>query len=216
MKTWENFIEEETKKGYYKKLESFLTKAYQTETIYPPKDQIFNCFSLTPLDKVKVVILGQDPYYNQNQAHGLSFSVKTKKLPPSLKNIYKELESDLNIKVSDTGDLTPWAKEGVLLLNTILTVTEKKPLSHKNIGWEIFSLEVLKTLNKRFEPIVFILWGNQARKYKEHLNNPKHLIIESAHPSPLSSYQGFFGSKPFSQTNNFLITNGIKPIDWSL
>lgn len=216
MDQWEELIKKEKNKPYHQKLDEFLIKSYNTKTIYPPKEKIYECFSLTPLDKVKAVIIGQDPYYNQNQAHGLAFSVKTKKIPPSLKNIFKELKTDLNIDVNQTGDLTPWAKQGVLLLNTILTVEEKKPLSHKNMGWETFTEEVIKELNKIDRPLVYILWGNQAKAYQRLLNNPNHLIITSPHPSPLSAYHGFFNSKPFSKTNEYLETKKVKPIDWSL
>lgn len=216
MEQWEELIKREKNKPYHQKLDEFLIKSYSTKTIYPPKEKIYECFSLTPLDKVKAVIIGQDPYYNQNQAHGLAFSVKTGKVPPSLKNIFKELKTDLNIDVNQTGDLTPWAKQGVLLLNTILTVEEKKPLSHKNMGWETFTEEVIKELNKIDRPLVYILWGNQAKAYQRLLNNPNHLIITAPHPSPLSAYHGFFNSKPFSKTNEYLETKKVKPIDWSL
>ena len=192
-------------------------KLYEKEEIYPPKDLIFNAFRLTPYKNVKVVIVGQDPYHGFGEAHGLSFSVlKGVKLPPSLKNIYKELEDDLGIKPSLDGDLTKWAKEGVLLLNATLTVKKDCPNSHSKIGWEPFTDYVIKLLNKREDPIVFILWGNFARSKKVFITNKKHLILESAHPSPFSARNGFFGSKVFSKTNNFLIKNKKEPIDWSL
>ena len=192
----------------------YLNKEYNERVIFPLKSNIFKAFSLTNYDNVKVVILGQDPYHGVNEANGLAFSVNENiKLPPSLKNIFKELESDLNIK-NDKGDLSNWAKQGVLLLNTVLTVVKDTPASHKNIGWEIFTDEVIKIINEKEEPVVFILWGNFARSKKKYITNPKHLIIESTHPSPFSCNNGFFGSKPFSKTNNFLRKNNIKEIDW--
>ncbi|WP_025725472.1 uracil-DNA glycosylase [Acholeplasma granularum] len=213
---WTTWISKESKKPYFKNLMDTLENEIQTKTIYPKKDNWFFAFEVFTTNELKVVILGQDPYHSPNQAHGLSFSTLNEKLPPSLKNIFKELYNDLNISNSNQGDLTSWAKQGVLLLNTILTVEQGKPLSHKNLGWEIFTLEIIKQINLLNQPIVFILWGNQARSYKKYLNNPKHLYIESAHPSPLSAYNGFFGSKPFSKTNDFLKNQGVKPIDWKL
>jgi len=190
---------------------------YKKEEIYPPQDLIFNALKLTPYKDVKVVIVGQDPYHGEGEAHGLSFSVqKGIKLPPSLKNIYKELYDDLNIKPSTDGDLTKWAKEGVLLLNATLTVKKDTPNSHSKIGWEPFTDYIIKKLNSKEEPIVFILWGNFAKSKKKFITNPKHLVIESAHPSPFSASYGFFGSKPFSKTNTFLRNNNIKEIDWRL
>ena len=190
---------------------------YEIKTIYPAKENIFNALKLTPYKNTKVVIMGQDPYHGEGEAHGLSFSVqKGIKLPPSLKNIYKEIKDDLNIDEPLCGDLTKWAKEGVLLLNSTLTVVKDTPNSHKDLGWQRFTDYVIKVLNQKEEPIVFILWGNFARTKKEFITNPKHLIIESAHPSPFSARNGFFGSKPFSKTNEFLIKNNIKPIDWDL
>ena len=187
---------------------------YKNKTIYPEYKNIFNALRLTDYDEVKVVILGQDPYHGKNEAHGLSFSVrKGVKTPPSLQNIFKELYNDLGIK-KQTTDLTPWAKQGVFLINAILTVVKDTPLSHKGKGWETFTDNLIKLLNQREKPIVFILWGSYARSKKELITNKNHYIIESVHPSPLSASRGFFGSKPFSKTNNFLVTNGIKPIDW--
>lgn len=198
---------------FYKSIE----KLYDNNVIYPEKNNIFAALKLTPYEKVKVVIIGQDPYHGEKEAHGLSFSVqKGVKIPPSLKNIYKELSNDLGINNTDSGDLTSWTKQGVLLLNSVLTVEKDKPNSHKNIGWELFTNEVIKKLNMHEEPIVFILWGNFARSKKEFITNKKHLILESAHPSPFSANYGFFGSKPFSKTNEFLINNNYKPIDWKL
>lgn len=196
--------------------ESILDKVNRIEldeTIYPPKDVRFLAFELTPIDKIKVVILGQDPYHGENEANGLAFSVDIPKLPPSLKNIYKELENDLGIIKTD-GNLRNWAKQGVLLLNTILTVSKDKPLSHKDIGWQDFTIKVIKAINQLDRPICFVLWGSYARSYKKYLTNTNHLIIEGVHPSPLSSYRGFFGSKPFSKINDYLIKNGLSPIDF--
>ena len=201
----------------YKKFIKIIDNEYKTKTIFPEKTNIFNALKLTPYKNVKVVIVGQDPYHGINEAHGLSFSVqKGIKIPPSLQNIYKELESDLNIKSKDNGDLTKWAEEGVLLLNAVLTVEKDKPASHKGLGWELLTDFIIKELNKKDEPTVFILWGNFARSKKIFITNKKHLIIESTHPSPFSARNGFFGSKPFSKTNNFLIKNNIKPINWQL
>jgi uracil-DNA glycosylase len=211
---WNSFIKEEEKKDYFIKLKSFVESEYKSKICYPPYENIYEAFRLTNFDDVKVVILGQDPYHEENQAHGLSFSVLCKKLPPSLKNIYKEMENDLNIKINQDGNLTYLAEQGVLLLNTTLTVEAHKANSHSKKGWDIFTDNVIKELNKANRPIVFILWGNNSRSKAELITNPNHLIIESAHPSPLSAYHGFFGSKPFSKTNDFLIKNNIKPIKW--
>lgn len=195
---------------------SNIEKLYQTKTIYPPKDCIFNALKYTDFNDVKVVIVGQDPYHGEGEAHGLSFSVKKGiKIPPSLQNIYKELYDDLGITPKDHGELTGWAKQGVLLLNSVLTVEKDKASSHKGLGWERFTDYVIKLLNNREDPMVFILWGNFAKSKKVYITNKKHLIIESAHPSPFSAYNGFFGTKPFSKTNNFLIKNKKEPIDWS-
>ena len=201
----------------FKKFYSIVEHEYKTKTIYPPKDYIFNALKLTPYKDVKVVIVGQDPYHGEGEAHGLSFSVqKGIKLPPSLKNIYKELYDDLKIEPYEYGDLTKWAKEGVLMLNAVLTVEKDTPASHRKLGWERLTDYIIKTLNNKDEPIVFILWGNFAKEKKDLITNPKHLVITSAHPSPFSARYGFFGSKPFSKTNGFLKKNGIKPIDWNL
>ena len=204
-RNWNEFIEEQKKLSYFQKLMEKVDFEYQNYVVYPEKTCIFKSFDLTNISDVKVVLLGQDPYHEPNQAMGLSFSVyKNNKIPKSLINIYKELNSDLGISIPTHGDLTSWAKEGVLLLNTILTVREHEALSHQNIGWEIFTDNVIKFLNTLDQPIVFLLWGSQAAKKTSLLNNPKHLVITSAHPSPLSAYRGFFGSKPFSKINNFL------------
>ena len=213
--TWDDFIKNESEKEYYIKLMEFVNLEYKNHKCHPNYEDIFNAYNLTPLDDVKVVILGQDPYINENEAHGLAFSVLTKILPPSLKNIYKEMEDDLGYKVKKNGDLTYLAYEGVFLLNTILTVRHKEPLSHKKMGWEEFTDNTIKELDKQDRPMVFILWGNDARKKKELLTNPKHLIIESSHPSPLGASKSFFGSHPFSKANDFLQKNNVKPIKWA-
>lgn len=212
---WDEVIGDEFEKEYYLKLREFLKTEYSSQKIYPDMYDIFNALKLTPYNEVKAVILGQDPYHEPNQAHGLSFSVRDgTELPPSLKNIYKELETDVGIKPATSGDLTPWAKQGVLLLNAVLTVRQGRANSHKGMGWELFTDEVIKKLNERDTPIAFILWGANARSKKALITNPIHGIFESAHPSPLSAYGGFFGSKVFSRVNKFLIENEIPPIDW--
>ena len=201
----------------FKKFIKVVNHEYATKTIFPKKGHIFNALKLTPYKNVKVVIVGQDPYHGINEAHGLSFSVqKGINLPPSLKNIFKEIKDDLGIIEPNCGDLTKWAEEGVLLLNSVLTVEKDKPASHKNLGWERLTDYIIKKVNEKNEPVVFILWGNFARNKKSLINSSKHLIIESAHPSPFSARYGFFGSKPFSKTNEFLKKNNIKPIDWQL
>lgn len=212
--SWNELIKVEMGKDYFKNIIDFLNVEYQNVTVYPPREDIMKAFLLTPLDKVKVVILGQDPYHEEGQAMGLSFSVnKGIPLPKSLINIYKELYDDLGIKPAKIGDLTSWARQGVLLLNTILTVRKGDALSHNMIGWETFTNEVIKTLNEQNQKIVFILWGSYAISKKALLNNPHHLILTSPHPSPLSAYRGFFGSKPFSKTNEFLYPDVI---DWKV
>lgn len=214
---WDHILKNEFEKEYYKNMMNFLDRVYKDRTIYPDKDEIFKALELSDFYDTKVVILGQDPYYNYGQAEGLSFSVKSGvSLPPSLRNIYKELKNDLGIEISNNGSLISWARQGVLLLNASLTVEDKKPNSHKDIGWQIFTDEIISTLNSRKEPLVFILWGNFARSKKKLINNPSHLIIESSHPSPLSARRGFFGSKPFSRTNDFLKSHNIKEIDWKI
>ena len=213
--SWDKFLNEEYEKEYFQTLMSFVKDEYKKKTIYPKQNEVFNAFRYTDFDNVKVVILGQDPYHGPNQAEGLSFSVSNEVLkPPSLKNIFKELESDLGISFPEHNSLKPWAKQGVLLLNAVLTVEEHKPTSHKDKGWEIFTDDVIKILNKREKPIVFILWGAYARNKKCLITNQNHYIIESAHPSPFSARNGFFGSKPFSKANSFLKENGIEEIDW--
>ena len=215
--TWDNLLTEEVKKDYFKELIEYVNNEYKTKTIYPKKTEVFNAFKYTDYKDVKVVILGQDPYHGPNQAEGLSFSVSNEVIkPPSLKNIFKELESDLGIPFPEYNSLKPWAKEGVLLLNAVLTVEEHKPASHANKGWETFTDEIIKILNKKEEPVVFILWGNYAREKKAYITNPIHYVIESPHPSPFSARNGFFGSKPFSKTNEFLKSKGIKEINWNV
>lgn len=215
--TWDNLLKEEVNKDYFKALINYINEEYKVKTIYPKKTEVFNAFKYTDYNNVKVVILGQDPYHGPNQAEGLSFSVSNEVLkPPSLKNIFKELESDLQIPFPEHNSLKPWAKEGVLLLNAVLTVEEHKPASHANKGWETFTDEIIKILNKKEEPVVFILWGNYAREKKVYITNPIHYIIESPHPSPFSARNGFFGSKPFSKTNEFLKSKGINEINWNV
>ena len=214
---WDLILKDEYEKEYFKNLESFLDKTYKEKNIYPPRSEIFKALELSSFKDTKVVILGQDPYYNPGQAQGLSFSVNEGvKLPPSLRNIYKEMETDLTISPSRSGSLISWARQGVLLLNSTLTVEEKKPNSHKNIGWQIFTDRIISELDKRENPLVFILRGNFAKSKKSLITNPRHLIIESAHPSPLSARRGFFGSKPFSKTNQFLKENNIQEINWNI
>ena len=213
---WDEILCEEFKKEYYLKIREFLKTEYRTRVIYPPMFDIFNALKFTSYENTRVVILGQDPYHEKGQAHGLSFSVKRGvKIPPSLVNIYKELKSDLGIEAPNHGDLSSWAEQGVLLLNATLTVREGMANSHQNIGWSMFTDQVIKLLNESKNPIVFILWGGNARSKKKYITNKKHLIIESAHPSPLSAYNGFFGSRPFSRANEFLSSNGREVIDWN-
>ncbi len=207
----------EFRKPYYKKLYEFVKQEYNTTQIFPPSDDIFNAFHLTPLSEVKVVIIGQDPYHEPGQAHGLCFSVKPGvDIPPSLVNIYKELQDDLGCYIPNNGYLVKWAKQGVLLLNTVLTVRAHRANSHHGQGWEEFTDAAIHALNTQDRPIVFILWGKPAQAKKSMLNNPNHLILEAPHPSPLSAYRGFFGSRPFSKTNAFLREKGVEPIDWQI
>ena len=215
---WDSILEDVTKTKEFYNTMVMVKKEYQTKTIFPPKEHIFEALKLTSYKDTKVVIVGQDPYHGVGEAHGLSFSVrKGIRVPPSLQNIYKEIYDDLGIVEPKTnGDLTKWAKEGVLLLNAILSVEKDKAGSHSNMGWEFFTDSIIKKLNEKETPIVFILWGSFARSKKFYITNKKHLIIESTHPSPFSARNGFFGSKPFSKANDFLIKNGEKPIDWQL
>ena len=214
---WKRIIDEEKEKGYFKELKEFLLKEYDAYKIYPRKGEIFKCFELTDFKDVKVVILGQDPYHQPFQAHGLCFSVnKGVKVPPSLVNIYKEINSDIGCSIPSHGNLTKWANEGVLLLNTIMSVRDSHPMSHSNKGWEIFTDRVIRELNKDNSPKVFMLWGSPSRKKKDLITNPKHLILEAVHPSPLSAYNGYFGCKHFSVANKFLKENGREEIDWQI
>ncbi len=214
---WLPALQGEFKKPYYKKLHQTIIQEYNTRPVFPAADDIFNAFHLTPLKDVKVVILGQDPYHDVGQAHGLCFSVKPDvEIPPSLVNIYKELHDDLGCYIPNNGYLTKWAEQGVLLLNTVLTVRAHQANSHRNIGWEEFTDAAIRVLNAQNRPIVFILWGRPAQMKETMLNNPKHMILKAPHPSPLSSYRGFFGSKPFSKTNSFLRENGLQEIDWQI
>lgn len=215
---WDEKLKNVFESENYKKIREFLKTEYFTKTIYPPMNDLYNCFRLTPYDKIKCVILGQDPYHNEGQAHGLCFSVKSGvELPPSLKNIYKEIHDDLGInEPAGFGDLTAWAKEGVLLLNTVLTVRAGAANSHKDCGWQQFTDEVIKIVSDREKPMVFMLWGANARSKKNLIDTKKHLVLECAHPSPLSAYNGFFGCRHFSKCNEFLIKNGETPINWQL
>lgn len=214
---WLQPLQKELKKTYYRKLYDTVKREYSTYQVFPPADDIFNAFHLTPLSEVKVVILGQDPYHNVNQAHGLCFSVQpTVEIPPSLENIYKELHDDLGCKIPNNGYLVKWAKQGVLLLNTVLTVRAHQANSHQNIGWEQFTDAVIEILDQQDRPMVFLLWGKPAQRKKAMLHNPNHLILEAPHPSPLSAYRGFFGCRHFSKTNQFLEEHGLTPIDWQI
>ncbi len=208
----------ESHKDYFKYILSYLKESYEKEIIFPKKKDIFNAFKYSDFYDVKAVILGQDPYHNENEAHGLSFSIYDKniKLPSSLKNIFKELKDDLNIDSKNHGNLTPWAKEGVLLLNSILTVKKSSPLSHKGLKWEMFTDKIIKMISDKRENVVFILWGNVSSKKEKLIDNTKHLIIKSSHPSGLSAHRGFFSSKPFSRTNDYLKSKGIKEINFKL
>ena len=210
-------ISVEYKKPYYRELFNFIKEEYSKVVVYPPSEDIFNAMHLTPLSKVKCVIIGQDPYHEPGQAHGLCFSVKPDiKIPPSLENIYKELHDDIGFVIPNHGYLETWAKQGVLLLNTVLTVRAHRALSHRGKGWEQFTDAIIRTVNEVERPIVFLLWGKPAQEKKALLNNPKHLILEAPHPSPLSAYRGFFGCRHFSKANDFLMKNGEIPIDWTL
>lgn len=214
---WDEVLDGEFEKPYYKELREFLKREYETQVIYPNMYDIFNALKYTSYKDTKVLILGQDPYHGENQAHGLSFSVKPGvKTPPSLLNMYKELHTDLGCFIPDNGYLVPWTEQGVLLLNTALTVRAHEANSHKGKGWEVFTDNIIKLLNLRNDPVIFILWGNNARSKTKFIDTNKHYIIESAHPSPLSASRGFFGSKPFSKTNDILVKLGKSPIDWQI
>ncbi len=214
---WAKALSPEYKKDYYKKLFDFIGQEYATKKIFPPGDDIFNAFHLTPLSKVKCVIIGQDPYHDDGQAHGLCFSVKPDvAIPPSLVNIYKELNEDLGCYIPNNGYLVKWAEQGVLLLNAVLTVRAHQAASHQGKGWEEFTDAAIRAVNEQDRPIVFLLWGGFAQKKAAMLNNPKHLILKAPHPSPLSVYRGFFGCRHFSKANEFLVANGLEPIDWQI
>ncbi len=214
---WQKALSGEFSKEYYRKLYLFIREQYSKVTVYPKSEDIFTAFHLTPLEKVKVVIIGQDPYHNPGQAHGLCFSVKPQvEIPPSLVNIYQELKDDIGCRIPNHGYLVDWARQGVLLLNTVLTVQAHKPMSHRNVGWEEFTDAAIRKVRDQDRPIVFILWGKPAQEKAKMLDNPRHLILKAPHPSPLSAYRGFFGSKPFSQANAFLERNGVEPINWQI
>lgn len=214
---WSNALQDETEKDYFKELCTFVEDEYNSNVIYPPKEDVFNALKYTSLEDVKVVILGQDPYFNEKQAHGLCFSVQLGvDVPPSLRNIYTELETDLGLVRPNNGYLTKWAKQGVLMLNTVLTVRAENPNSHQGKGWEKFTDAIIRKLNEQDRPIVYMLWGKPAQTKIKMLNNPNHLILKAPHPSPLSAYRGFFGCKHFSTANEFLEKNGLLPIDWQI
>ena len=215
---WLEEISDEFRKPYYAQLFQFVKKEYSTYVVYPPAEDIFNAFHFTPLSKVKVVILGQDPYHNVNQAHGLSFSVKPdqKEIPPSLVNIYQELHEDLGCYIPNNGYLKKWADQGVLMLNTVLTVRAHQANSHQGRGWEQFTDAVIEAVNRQDRPVVYMLWGRPAQSKIAMLTNPKHLILKASHPSPLSAFRGFFGCRHFSQANDFLKSHGVEPIDWQI
>jgi len=213
---WDNLLKSEFTADYYLALREFLKKEYSTARIYPPMNEIYNALRYTSYDNTRVVILGQDPYHGQGQAHGLCFSVKRgTPPPPSLKNIFKELHNELGICEPECGELVGWAKQGVLLLNTTLTVREASPQSHKGRGWELLTDKIISLLNEKLSPVVFLLWGSNARAKKELVTNPQHLVLECAHPSPLSAYAGFFGCNHFVKANDYLSSRGERPIDWS-
>lgn len=212
---WKNLLEEEKEKDYFKKLEEFLDNEYETNTIYPERENIYNALDLTSYENTNVIILGQDPYHGPHQAHGLSFSIASEeaKFPPSLRNMFKELKSDLGIERTKR-NLTDWTEQGVLLLNTVLTVQAGKAASHRKKGWEKFTDTIIKKLNDKDEQVIFVLWGGDAKKKIPLVTNPKHKIIEGVHPSPLSAHNGFFGSKPFSKVNEYLTESGKEPVNW--
>lgn len=215
-KNWSEKLSSRFPQEYKKELFSWLEQEYATKTVFPPKEKVFNALNLVPINQVKVVIIGQDPYHTLGQADGLAFSCHNGTPQPSLKNIYKEISNDLGYTMSKSTDLTPWAKQGVMLLNTSLTVIEHLPASHSNKLWHTFTTEIVKILNEQNQPIVFMLWGNHAKSFLPLLNNSNHLVLTSAHPSPFSAYSGFFGCKHFSKCNNYLMEHGITPIDWKL
>ncbi len=214
---WLTYVQDEFKKPYYKELYTFIRQEYNTRVIYPPADDIFNAFHLTPLSEVKVLILGQDPYHGERQAHGLSFSVLPgQAIPPSLQNIYQELKDDVGCYIPNNGYLEKWARQGVLMLNTVLTVRAHQPASHQGKGWEQFTDAIIQAVNAQDRPVVYLLWGRPAQSKIPMLTNPKHLILKAPHPSPLSAFRGFFGCRHFSQANEFLKEHGIAPVDWQI
>ncbi|MDT0123951.1 uracil-DNA glycosylase [Paenibacillus sp. RRE4] len=214
---WDEVLQQETEAEYFNNIRYALAAEYKTQTVYPPKEDLFSALKLTPYHRVKAVIIGQDPYHGAGQAHGLSFSVRPGvRVPPSLKNIYKELQADLGVPVPKHGSLIHWAEQGVLLLNAVLTVRESQPNSHQALGWQTFTDAVIRELNERNEPMVYMLWGSHAQKKGAFINRDKHLVLESTHPSPLAAHRGFLGSRPFSKANEFLVSKGIKPIDWTI
>ena len=217
MMDFKTIIAHEKQQPYYQELEQFVSQEYATKTIYPPRTRVFHCFNFKDYEDIKVVIIGQDPYHEEHQANGLAFSVERGvKIPPSLVNIYKEAHDDVGIDIPTHGDLSAWANQGVLLLNTVLTVRAHQANSHKEKGWEVFTNHIIEIMNQREKPLVFILWGRQAMDKEAMIDTRKHYVIKSAHPSPLSAYRGFFGSKPFSKTNAFLVEKGTDPIDWRI
>ncbi|MDF9840574.1 MULTISPECIES: uracil-DNA glycosylase [unclassified Paenibacillus] len=214
---WDEVLQEEIQKPYFQELRYALAAEYKQHTVYPPKELLFSALKLTPYSKTRVVILGQDPYHGAGQAHGLSFSVKPGvRIPPSLRNIYQELHGDTGTPVPNHGSLLHWAEEGVLMLNTVLTVREGQPNSHKGLGWETFTDAIMEKLNERTEPMVFILWGSHAQQKGAYIDRTRHMVIQSPHPSPFSAHRGFLGSRPFSQANQYLESHGLKGIDWSI
>lgn len=214
---WDVILKDEFRKEYYLQLREFLKYEYSHYVVFPPMYDIFNALKYADYDQIKVVIIGQDPYHERGQAHGLCFSVQDGvPFPPSLQNIMKELQADVGASIPKSGNLTKWAKQGVLLLNTVLTVREHYANSHKNKGWENFTTSVIQRLNQRNKPIIFVLWGNDAKRKREYITNPNHIILTAAHPSPLSAYNGFFGCRHFSKINDILVKNGEEPIDWNL
>jgi len=217
MPTWEDVLKPIKNSEKFQTLLAKVNDAYNTTTVYPHKDDLFRAFALTPFDHVKCVIIGQDPYHGETQANGLAFSVNPGvSVPPSLRNIFKELHNDLGLNVPSHGDLTPWAKQGVLLLNTTLSVEANQPASHKHLGWDWFTDRVIETINNHPKPIVFMLWGKHAQRKKALIDESRHLVVESSHPSPFSAHQTFFGSKPFSRCNDFLVSRGRTPVDFTL
>ncbi len=217
MNHFKDIIEEESKKDYYIKLHDFVDKEYKEKTIFPPRENIFFALKNTPYEYVKVVVIGQDPYHGVGEAHGMAFSVNPGiKVPPSLQNIYKEIHRDLGCRIPNNGYLLKWARQGVLMLNSVLTVEKDKPASHRNLGWEIFTYKIIEEINKKEEPVVFLLWGNFAKQKQSLITNPKHLVLTSSHPSPFAVRYGFDGCSHFSKTNKFLIENNMAPIDWQI